>query len=238
MGKKAWTIAKVNFRALNVLVFLAFTTFAALFISNLISFLVMSGAAGHGSDISPINALWLLPVMAGIALPAYNFRRIINLGGKREDFFWGCLVTYVILAAVVSLIVTISNFTIEPLLERHEYYDPSFLGGIVNLTEVFGWANNGFIAGFFQQFALLFLFSVFVHVFTAAQGKWYGWVAAVGVIAIISVFTPIAPLRRSLVWFFNLILFHDNALVQILACLVIGAGVYLISRPVLARKTP
>jgi len=236
MDKKAWTIAKINLRVSNVLMFATFNVLLALVISNFANFAAMSGAAGHGTDISPANAFWLLPVMVGIAIPAYNFRRIMNLGGKRSSFLWGSLVTYVILAAAVSFLVTLSNFTIEPLLERHEYYSPSFLGGIANLAEVFGWAQRGFIIAFFQQFAFLLLFATFVHTLTAAQGKWYGWVASVGVIVVISVFTPIPVLRRALVWFFNMILFHPNALVQILFCLVLAAGVYALSKPVFARK--
>jgi len=236
MNKTSWTITKINFRAINVLSFVAFNLMLALFISSLINFILMRDTVGAGSDISPANALWLLPVMAGIAIPVYNFRRVVNLGGKRDNFFWGSLITYVMIAAGVSLLVTISNFTIEPLLEGMDYYSPDFLGGIANLVEVFGWAQRGPVVTFFQQFAFLLLFSVFVHVLTAAQGKWYGWVAAIGVVVVISVFTPIPILRRSLVWFFNLILTHPNALVQIIACLVLSAGIYALSKPIFARK--
>ena len=236
MDKKAWVIAKINLRAAGWLKFAAFNTLLALAISSFISFSVTSDYTGSASDISPINALWLLPVMVGIAIPAYNFRRIINLGGKREAFFWGSLLTYMIIAAGVSLLVTLSNFTIEPLLERHSYYDPAFLGGIANLTEVFGWAERGPVVTFFQQFAFLLLFSAFVHTLTSIQGKWYGWVTNVALVAIIAVFIPIAPLRAVLVWFFTMILFHHNALVQILACLVLAAGIYATSKPVLARR--
>jgi len=237
MNKTAWTITKINIKVSSWLIFATMTTFLAMFISSLINFLVMSGAQGNGSDISPTNALWLLPVMVGIGIPAYNFRRIINLGGKRDTFLWGSAATYVIIAAIVSLLVTLSNFTIEPLLERHEYFNHAFLGGIANLVEVFGWAQRGFAVAFLQQFAFLLLFAAFVHSFTAAWGKWYGWVAAVGIIAIISVFTPIPVLRRSLVWFFNLIIFNPNPLLQIIACLVLAAGIYALSWPLFARKS-
>jgi len=43
-------------------------------------------------------------------------------------------------------------------------------------------------------------------------------------------------LRRALVWFFKLIIFHDVAVLQILGCIVIALAVYMINKPVLARK--
>ncbi|MCL2360359.1 MAG: hypothetical protein FWC73_00935 [Defluviitaleaceae bacterium] len=236
MHKKAWIIAKINFRTLGALKFATFTTMLSLFISNLVNFLVWSDNIGTGSDISPINALWLLPVMVGIAIPAFSFRRTINLGGKRSNFLWGAVLTYVIIAAIVSLLIVLSNFTIEPFLERHSYFDPGFLGGIANLVEVFGWAERGFAIAFFQQFAFLVLFSAFVHTLVAAKSKWYGWVVSVIIIAIISVFTPIAPLRAALVWFFRMILFHQNAGLQILACLVLATGLFWLSKLIFARR--
>ena len=70
----------------------------------------------------------------------------------------------------------------------------------------------------------------------AAQDKWYGWVADILIIAIISVFTPIAPLRAALVRFFNLIIFHSNAFIQIAACLILALVVYSLNKLLLARK--
>jgi len=236
MSKKAWTIAKINLRTLRILWLPASTTALAMLISSVISAILMRTQIEVGSDISPINALWLMPVMVAIAIPAFSYRRVINLGGKRNSFFAGGIITYVVIAAIVSFFVTLFNFTIEPIFERSAYFDPNFLGGIVNLVEVFGWANRGFMVAFFQQFAFLVFFSAFVHTLAAAHSRWYGWVADVAIIAIISVFTPIPILRRSLVWFFNLILFHPNALVQIAGCLVLAAVVYGISKPILARK--
>jgi hypothetical protein len=109
-------------------------------------------------------------------------------------------------------------------------------GGILDIMHVFGWINNGIVVAFFQQFAFLLLFAAFVHTLTAMQDKWYGWVADVLIIVIISVFTPIAPLRASLAWFFNLIIFHSNAFLQIAACLILAFVIYSFNRFIFARK--
>jgi len=84
--------------------------------------------------------------------------------------------------------------------------------------------------------AFFFLFACVLHTLTLAQGHWYGWVADVAIIAVISVFTPIPPLRGALVWFFDLIIFNNVPIVQILACLAIGAAVYAASLVPIATK--
>jgi len=67
-----------------------------------------------------------------------------------------------------------------------------------------------------------------------AQTRWYGWVADVIIVAIISVFTPIAVLRSAEVWFFRLIIFGTPWL-QVVACLVLATGFYALSMPLLNR---
>ena len=236
MENKAWTTAKVHLRTMRLSLFVVLNTMIAFVISSSIGVYVGSGDAIRGGEISPANAFWLLPIIVGAGIPGYSFRRIINLGGKRDSFFWGTLLTYIMVAAGVSFIVTASNFIVELFIENHFSYDPAFFGGIANLVEVFGWAERGAVVTFFQQFAFLLLLTIFIHTLTSIQGRWYGWVTNVTLVAILAIFIPIAPLRGILVWFFTLILFHPNFLVQIFACLILAAGLYALSKPIFARK--
>jgi hypothetical protein len=144
--------------------------------------------------------------------------------------------TYAILAFIISFANVLFNYFFDRLFEASPNFDRSYFGGVVNLTEVFGWTRYGAVVAFVQQFAFLFLFSVFVHTLTAVQGKWYGWTADLLIVTIISVFIPIATLRRALLWFFKLILYHPNALLQITACMVLAAGIYALNKPIFARK--
>ena len=112
-----------------------------------------------------------------------------------------------------------------------------YRGGTMDVLYWFGWLNNGVVVAFFRQFAFLFLFASAIHTLAAAQDKWYGWAADILIVAIISVFTPIAPLRASLVWFFNLIIFNSNAFLQIAACLILAIAIYSLNKLILARKT-
>ena len=180
-------------------------------------------------NISMAWTLWLLPLLASILISAQNFRRTMNLGGKRNDFLSGGLMGYSILAIVVSVATTIFDHIETTMVSRLAW------GGIFTSGTVFGWANYGVLAEVIQQFAFLFLFSTFLHTLTAIQDKWYGWAVDVAIVAIISVFTPIAPLRASLVWFFRVILFSGPQ-TQIPACLILGLAIYSLNKGILSRK--
>jgi hypothetical protein len=56
------------------------------------------------------------------------------------------------------------------------------------------------------------------------------------IVAVIAVFTPIAPLRAMEVGAFNLIIFQSDALVQIFACLVSGGLIYALNLPIFNGK--
>jgi hypothetical protein len=174
---------------------------------------VLIDLSGENS-IAGGNYLFLLPLFVAIFTPAQNFSRLMNLGGKRMDFFKSGIIVYCLASAAVSLASLILYYG----------FDRAF--AIFSLYDVFGFMRHGPVVAFFQMAAFLSLFCVILHTLTLSQGRWYGWAADVLIIAIISVFTPIAPLRAVLAWFFTMIIFHEAALVQILSCVVLGAAVY------------
>ena len=232
MRKNAWKMAKVNLKRLRAPYVVTGIVAGASFLNTLV-FVILGLAgvnvSGGGMD-SAGNMLWLLPLLAGIFIPAKNFRRIINLGGKRGSFFWGSLAAHAALAFMVSLASLALFYTFDRAVESAGFFD------VWNFIEVLGWAQRGPIVAFLQQFAFLFLLATFAHTLTAMQGKWYGWATNIALVAIVSVFTPIAPLRAGLAWFFDLILTHRLPFLQILACIALGLGVYALSKPILARK--
>ena len=190
------------------------------------------GASMEGNESLSMGwAAWVLPVAAGIIISARNFRRIISLGGKRDNFFRGSLFSYIILAALASLIGVIIYYAFDlPYVFDGRY------GGMISVPEVFGWHLHGPLVLFLQQFAFLFLTAAFTHTFCALQGKWYGWVVNAAFIAGICVFPAIEPLRNILAGYFYLILFNSNALLQIVVCLALGLAFYMLNKPILARK--
>ena len=232
MNKTAWTVAKLNLRNLRV----AWWITGVIFVLLVANVVVFASVAAHGVDMSGNggigfgNTVWLMPLLAAIFIPAMNYRRIVNLGGRRAQYFWGVGLVYVLLAAGASLVNTVAYYAADRPIT-----DDGRIGGLWNLTQVFGWTAHGPVVAFVQQFAFLLLFTAFVNLLVSMQDKWYGLALDVVVVAIISVFTPIAPLRHALAGFFHLVIFSQAAL-QIVACLVIAAVLYALTRPVLAAK--
>ena len=234
MNKSVKTIVKLNLKNIRAAYIAAIAGIAAM-ASNYISYFIMlrQGLDLSGNEGIGVSwALWALPVAAAIIIPSRHFRRVLSLGGKRDNFFTGCLITYVILAAAASLISTALAF-IEGWLTANSI----IVEYVWTPLNVFGWDAHGPVVAFFQQFAFLFLTAAFGHAFVAAQGKWYGWASFVGALVVLCVFLPIEPLRNIVIGYAFLIMFNPNALLQILACILFGLGFYWLNKPIFARKT-
>ena len=86
--------------------------------------------------------------------------------------------------------------------------------------DVCKWTENGIIAAGLQQMFFLLLAMVFLHVLLSMQNRWYGWLTDGLLVAIICIFTPIAPLRAILAGFFKMIMLNGNAVLHIGICLL------------------
>ena len=175
------------------------------------------------------NYLFLLPICMAYFIPTLNMTKILNLGGTRMDIFRGFFLTYAAAVVATALVSLILYYSADTLIQTQE-------GPSLNLWDVFGFLAHGPVVGFFQMAAFFFLFACVVHTLALSQEHWYGWVAMVMIVAVISVFSSIPVLRKALVWFFDLIIFNPQPAVQILACLVLGAAVYAASLVPIASK--
>ncbi len=229
MNKSVWMISKLNLKNLKVPYIIIGVLFLVMLVQDIIKIVTASGDSQ--TIISIGNYLWLFIPFAAVYIATKNFRRIVNLGGKRKSFFKGNLVTYLILSGAVALISTLLYYTYDRFITDAKAFE-----GVLNLLTVFGWSTHGPAAVFFQQFAFLFLLAVCAHTLAAVQGSWIGWTVDIFIAAVLAVFIPIAPLRTILIGFFNLIIFQPGALFQILACLVLGGAIYALNLPIFNRK--
>ena len=249
MNKQALTIAKINLKNIKTPYFVTGLIFAIIFVQIIVYTIVavVRGIAGEQLQVSSGSYFWLLIIMAAIFIPTRNFRRIVNLGGKRDDFFWGSLSCYAILAGAVTLANSFFYYTYEHFLNSTGYYvgydafmqNPALMDKYyisVNVMEVFGWYKNGTVIAFIQQFAFLFLLASIVHTLTAIQDKWYGWMTDVIIAGLLGIFIPIAPLRAWLLGLFDLVIFNDNPFMQIAACIMLAIVIYSLSKRIFARK--
>lgn len=201
--------------------------------SNKISFIITAVvtvcATSSGETVlSNGNYTWLLAVLSPFFFVFYDFSKLIHLGASKRDYYLGCLAAYALLALGISLANTAIHLVIDPAYQART---------VINLMDVCRWTENGIIAAALQQACFLLLVMVFLHVLLSMQAHWYGWLTDAVLVAVICVFTPIAPLRSVLAGFFGLIMLNGNALVHTAVCLLLSAAFALEGLWVLKRKT-
>lgn len=201
--------------------------------SNKISFIItalMVLCATSSGDVvlSNGNYIWLLAVMTPFFFVFYDYTKLMHLGASKRDYFFGCLISYGILALGISLINTLIHLLIDPVYPAQ---------AVINMMDVCKWTENGIIIAGVQQMFFLLLVMIFLHVLLSMQPHWYGWLTDAILVAIICIFTPIAALRGILSGFFQIIMFNSNAILHIGICLLLSAALSFAGLLVLKRKT-
>ena len=198
-------------------------------ISFIITALVVLCATSSGDVVlSNGNYTWLLAVLTPFFFVFYDFSKLMHLGASKKDYFLGCLISYGFLAFCISLINTIIHLLIDPIYSAQT---------VINLMDVCKWTENGMIVAALQQMFFLLLVMIFLHVLLSMQAYWYGWLTDAVLVAIICVFTPIAPLRAILAGFFQIIMLNGNAVLHICICLLLSSALSLGGLAVLKRKS-
>lgn len=192
------------------------------------AFVVLCATSSGDIVLSNGNYTWLLSVFTPFFFVYYDFAKLIHLGASKKDYYWGCLISYGFLAFCISLVNTVIHLLIDPVYSART---------VVNLMDVCKWIENGIIVAGFQQIFFLLLCMVFLHVLLSMQTHWYGWLTDAVLVAIICIFTPIAPLRTLVVRFFQIIMLNSNAVLHICICLLLSSVLSVIGLAVLKRKT-
>lgn len=210
-----------------------FAIIKRLLASNKISFILTAAvvvcATSSGETVlSNGNYTWLLAVMAPFFFVFYDFSKLMHLGASKKDYFIGCLISYGFLAFCTSLVNTVIHLAIDPIYPAQT---------VINMMDVCRWTENGIFVAAIQQMLFLLLAMIFLHVLLSMQAHWYGWLTDAVLVAIICIFTPIAPLRSVLSGFFRLIMLNGNAILHIGICLLLSAALSLAGLVVLKRKT-
>lgn len=198
-------------------------------ISFILTVLVVLCATSSGEvALSNGNYTWLLAVLTPFFFVFYDFTKLMHLGASKRDYFFGCLISYGFLALCISLVNTVVHVLIDPVYPAQT---------VINLMDVCRWTENGVLVAVLQQMFFLLLVMIFLHVLLSMQTRWYGWLTDAVLVAVICVFTPIAPLRAVLGGFFQIIMFNGSAVLHIGVCLLLSAAFSLAGLAVLKRKT-
>lgn len=222
--RKIIAVTRLNFLNTKLAWLIALIVIIASGISEFINYFVNPN--DYFISLGWYSLLYL--ILLAIFIPTLNFKKIMRLNGKKIDYYWGSLINYIIGACAIAVINTIIYFTIDIFFSK--------AGNVWNMIDLFGWGANGIAIAFIQQFILAFLIAITVHTLTSLQTSIAGWTVDIVLIAILSVFIPIVSLRKILVGFFDLIIFNENAFMQIFNCLVLSIIIYAVSLPVLRKK--
>ena len=213
---KARKIARINFRygyRETYIITLIIVLESA--INFLIQMLIPSS---NTESLSIGNVFLLINILAPIFIILKYYRKLINIGAKKLDFFKGCIINYVVFAIIVAIINILFYYIIEP----------SLLGrtSSISYLPAFGWTSSGIFACFIYQLGFYILLSVFIHTLVLYQNMWIGWVADILIIVIISVFTPISSLRQVLIMFFRATTLNPNYIMQFIWDILIAILLY------------
>ena len=198
-------------------------------VSYIITAVIVISAVSSGDIvISNGNYTWLPALLSPFFFVFRDFRKLINIGACKKDYFISSFLSYGILALSISLANTLIHTVIDPLYGTKS---------VINLMDVCGWTDNGIIIAFIQQACFLMLVMTFLHVLLSMQTKWYGWLTDILLIAVICIFTPFAPLRSLLAGFFRIIMMNSNALQQVFASVFLTALLSLSGVLILKKRT-
>lgn len=215
MGKY-WMVAKVNFKKTT---WIAYLVAGICFVAMIADYILDRTLNTVGdSTVAAYCMLYLVCILAPIFIASVNYTKMMHIGVKKKTYFGGCMINYVVFAAIIALLGVLEHYVIDPILSEHET--------VLGLISVFGWGTSVFGA-FFSQFSFLLLVEVVIHTLVFMQTKWYGWVADFLIVVIISVFTPIPVLREVEIFFFDFTIFRQPAIIHIAVCLVLASLVYV-----------
>ncbi|SFK89381.1 hypothetical protein SAMN03159341_1024 [Paenibacillus sp. 1_12] len=184
--------------------------------------------SGENSSPSAANLITLFLIFVlGSVLPVSFFKRVINLGATRKEYYLSILLVYTLWAALFA-VLNIVWFQLKLNLIRN--YEHTF-----NILEIFNWDQFGIAGMFIYQFgAYLFLLALLNLLFSGLHHP-VGRVIWAAFIAAIPVFTSIAQLRHKLADGLLTLLFYDSllqgfGLTFIIACLLLLGGWWFTAR--------
>lgn len=216
---KTIVLMKASFLQLRLYLWIILSILAVSVITNLIVSLAMG--PGENSSVSAANMLTLFLIFVGSILPASLFKRLINLGATRKEYYVGILLVYGVWAAFFA-VLNIAWFQLEMNVIRN--YEHTF-----NILEIFHWDQFGIVGMFMYQFGAYLLLLALLNLLFSGLRNALGWVIWVILIAAIPVFTSIASLRSKLADGLLALLFNDSLLQGFgltfgMACLLLAGG--------------
>jgi hypothetical protein len=193
---------------------------AAGVLANLIVALSMGGSH-ESKQLSAANVLTVFLIIIAVVLPVSFFKRVINLGASRKEYYISLLVIYSIWTSIFALL-NIIFWRLESGLIAH--YQQS-----INILVVFHWVQFGVLGMFVYQFCVYMLLITLLNLLFSGLRHFAGWVIWVVLITAIPIGTSLPSLRPKVADAFLTLLFNDSllqgaGLAFLLSCVFLAGG--------------
>lgn len=183
-------------------------------LANVIVFLSIGG--DDNTQVSFMNQMVICLIFVGSVLPAAFFKKIINVGATRQEYYSGLLMIYAIWAAAASLL-NIAWWRLEIGVIRD--YEDTF-----NIIEIFHWDQFGALGAFVYQFGVYMLLMSLLTLLFSGLRHAAGWTIWVILVAAIPVGTSVPSLRPKVADFFLTLLYNDSLWQGFGLTIVLSAG--------------
>jgi hypothetical protein len=196
-------------------------------LGNLAQFIVsLNIDNSQNTRLSDGNLLILILPLIAILLPLGYYKRIIDLGASREQYFRALQFVFAFWSAAIALFNSLW-FVLEVHVIR-KYTNT------VTLIEAFHWDDFGVAGSFLYQTAFYMMAMALLSMLISGYYHPIGWLMWALLIAAIPVGTAIPSLRVHVVYFFEALLFNGSLAAgvgfNLILCLVFVAGGWLFTR--------
>ena len=175
---------------------------AAGLLANVIVYL--ADASDDMTGVSIANQFLIFLLFVASVLPAAYFKRIINLGASRKQYYFGLLAIYLIWAAAFS-VINVLWIKLETGLFRGHLE-------AFNILEIFHWDQFGVAGMLVYQFGTYLLLMSLLNLLFSGLRHWAGWLIWAVLVAAIPVGTSVPSLRPYVVDGLKALLFNDSLL--------------------------
>jgi hypothetical protein len=192
---------------------------------NVIITTIVSLATGISDPlVSVANMLTASLIPIAIVLPIGYFKRIMNLGATRKEYYNGILMIYTIWAALFA-VFNILWLKLENSFTRETY----------NILEVFHWDQFGLAGMFLYQFGTYMLIISLLNLLFSGLRHIIGWIIWIVLIVAIPIGIALPSLRPKVGDGFMTLLSNDSlwqgfGISFLLSCLFLAGGWWFTSR--------
>lgn len=197
-------------------------------LTNLIVYLSVKNDDTNMVSVGNLLAVFL--IFVGSVLPAGFFRRIVNLGASRKEYYVGLIVVF---ASMSVLFAALNTLWLQLEIGVIRNYEDT-----MNILEIFHWNQFGILGMFVYQVGVYLLLLSLLGLLFSGLHHFAGWIIWGLLVAAIPIFTSIAPLRRQLADGLQTLLMNGSllqgfGLTLLLSCILLAGGwLFTARRPV------